>query len=102
MRVGFTDYFHAYFYPYYHAQDPSVTREELIDEMSLTAIEDYLHNSKKIEVMTNADDIILEPGEINFFTRVFGDRAKIYPRGGHCGNMDYKDNVAHMVNVFRQ
>jgi hypothetical protein len=102
MRVGFTDYFHAYFYPYYHAQDPSVTRQQLIDEMSLTAIEDYLHNSKKIEVMTNADDIILEPGEINFFTRVFGDRAKIYPKGGHCGNMGYKDNVAHMVNVFRQ
>jgi hypothetical protein len=102
MRVGFTDYFHAYFYPYYHAQDPSVTREQLIDEMSLTAIEDYLHNSKKIEVMTNADDIILEPGEIDFFPRVFGDRAKIYPKGGHCGNMDYKDNVAHMVNVFRQ
>ena len=102
MRVGFTDYFHAYFYPYYHARDPSLTREQLIDEMSLTAIEDYLHNSKKIEVMTNADDIILEPGQVHFFKRVFGDRATIYPKGGHCGNMDYKDNVAHMVNVFRQ
>ena len=102
MRVGFTDYFHAYFYPYFHARDPSVTRQQLIDEMSLTAIEDYLHKSKKIEVMTNADDIILEPGQVNFFKRVFGDRATIYPTGGHCGNMDYKENVAHMVNVFRQ
>jgi hypothetical protein len=102
MRVGFTDYFHAYFYPYYHAKDPSVTRQQLVDEMSLTTIEDYLHKSKKIEVMTNADDIILEPGEIDFFPRVFGDRAKIYPKGGHCGNMDYRDNVAYMVNVFRQ
>ena len=102
MRVGFTDYFHAYFYPYYHALDPSVTRQKLIDEMSLTTIEDYLHKAKKIEVMTNADDIILEPGEIDFFPRVFGDRARIYPTGGHCGNMDYRDNVAYMVNVFRQ
>ena len=102
MRVGFTDYFHAYFYPYYHALDPSVTRQQLIDEMSLTTIEDYLHKTKKIEVMTNADDIILEPGEVDFFPRVFGDRAKIYPTGGHCGNMDYRDNVAYMVNVFRQ
>ena len=102
MRVGFTDYFHAYFYPYYHARDPSLTRQQLIDEMSLSTIEDYLHKTRKIEVMTNADDIILEPGEINFFPRVFGDRAKIYPAGGHCGNMDYRDNVAYMVNVFRQ
>jgi hypothetical protein len=102
MRIGFTDYFHSYFYPYYHALDPSVTREQLIEQMSLTTIEDYLRSSKKIEVMTNADDIILAPGEIDFFPRVFGDRAKIYPTGGHCGNMDYRDNVTYMVNVFRK
>jgi hypothetical protein len=102
MRIGFTDYFHAYFYPFYHAQDPSLTREKMADEMSLTAIQDYLHKSKKIEVMTNRDDIILAPGQIDFFPRVFGDRAKIYPTGGHCGNMDYPDNVAYMVNVFRK
>jgi len=102
MRVGFTDYFHSYFYPYYHALDPSVTREQLIEQMSLTTIEDYLHNSKKIEVMTNADDIILAPGEIDFFPRVVGNRAETYPTGGHCGNMDYKDNVTYMVNVFRK
>jgi hypothetical protein len=102
MRVGFTDYFFSYFYPYYHVLEPALTREEMIEEMSLTTIEDYLHTSKKIEVMTNADDIILAPGEIDFFPRVFGDRAKIYPAGGHCGNMDYPANVAHMVNVFKQ
>jgi len=50
--------------------------------------------------MHNADDIILEPGEIDFFTDVFGDRATIYPFGGHCGNMNYRDNVARMVATF--
>lgn len=101
-RLGFTDYFHAYFYPYYAQQQPGITREEMVEQMSLEAIADYLHNSPKIEVMHNRDDIILEPGEIEFFPRVFGVRATIYPRGGHCGNMDYRDNVAHMVDVFRQ
>jgi len=99
--LGFTDYFHAYFYPYHKAQDPGLSRAELIDRMSLSTIEDYLRTAEKIEVMHNQNDLILEPGEIDFFPRVFGDRAKIYPRGGHCGNMDYRDNVAHMVNVFR-
>ena len=101
-RLGFTDFFHEFFYPYYKDLDPSITREGLIEEMSLSSIEGYLRRAEKIEVMHNADDIILEPGEIDFFPRVFGDRAKIYPRGGHCGNMAYKDNVAHMVNVFKQ
>jgi len=102
FRLGFTDYFHEYFHPYYQALDPSMTRDRMVEEMSLIHIEDYLRSAEKIEVMHNANDLILEPGEIDFFPRVFGARAKIYPRGGHCGNMDHRDNVAHMVNVFRQ
>ena len=102
FRLGFTDYFHSYFYPYYKARDPSITRDEIVEQMSLEHIEDYLRSAEKIEVMHNANDLILAPGEIDFFPRVFGTRAKIYPKGGHCGNMDYPDNVAHMVNAFKQ
>jgi hypothetical protein len=40
-------------------------------------------------------------GEIDFFRDVFGSRAKIYPTGGHCGNMAHRDNVAHMLSVFK-
>ena len=90
------------YYPYQKAKHPSLTRSKLIEDMSLTSIEDYLRSTEKIEVMHNMDDIILEPGDIDFFPRVFGDRAKIYPLGGHCGNMDFRDNVTHMVNVFSQ
>ncbi len=102
VRVGFTDFFHEFFYPFYKAQNPSITRESLIEEMSLESIEDYLRSSDKIEVMHNEDDIILEAGEIDFFRRVFGERAKIFPIGGHFGNMAYRDNVAHMLNVFKE
>jgi hypothetical protein len=99
-RLGFTDYYHEFFYPYYAQEYPDQTRDEFISSISLTGIEDYLRNTKKITVMHNADDVILEPGEINFFAEVFGDRATIYPHGGHCGNMSYRDNVAHMVATF--
>ncbi|UCC55494.1 MAG: hypothetical protein JSU75_08990, partial [Gammaproteobacteria bacterium] len=101
-RLGFTDFFHTYFYPHIHQQQPDISRSELVEQMSLSEIEDYLKNSPKIEVMHNQDDIILEPGEIDFFPRVFGERAKIYPKGGHCGNIDYRDNVAHMIKVFAE
>jgi len=43
----------------------------------------------------------LAPGEIDFFREVFGERAKIYPHGGHCGNMAYPDNLAFMVGFFK-
>ncbi len=102
MRLGFTDYFHAYFYPYFHTSDPKLSRGELIEEMSLRTIEDYLRSATKIYVIHNEDDLILEPGEIDFFPEVFGDRATIYPNGGHLGNMEQRDVVAHMIEVFRQ
>jgi hypothetical protein len=99
-RLGFTDYFHEYFYPYYRDHDGAGDRDEFMKTASLSHISDYLRNSPKISVMHNEDDIILEPGEIDFFRDVFGERAKIYPYGGHCGNMSYRDNVAHMINTF--
>jgi hypothetical protein len=101
-KLGFTDFFHVYFYPWHKRNNPDLTRTELIERMSLHTIEDYLRSAEKIEVVHNQNDLILEPGEIDFFRDVFGDRARIYPRGGHCGNMEYRDNVAHMLNVFRQ
>lgn len=101
FRLGFTDYFHDYFYPYYKSIDPSIDRHRMVEEMSLTHIEDYLRNADNIYVMHNHNDLILETGEIDFFPRVFGERVKIYPTGGHLGNMEYSDNVDHMVNVFK-
>jgi len=101
MRLGFTDYFHRFFYPYYNARlDKPISRGEMIKRMSLESIEDYLHNSKKIYVMDNRNDLILEEGEIDYLKRVFGDRATIYPYGGHCGNMQYVDNVSQMLRVM--
>ena len=101
IRLGFTDYYHHFFYPYYNARlEKPISREEMINSMSLKAIEDYLRDSDKIYVMHNLNDLILETDEIDFFPRVFGDRAKLYPTGGHCGNMQYIDNVRHMLRVM--
>lgn len=99
-RTGFTDYYHELFYPFYKHEYPDMSRDEFIGAVSLENIADYLRTAKKITVMHNADDVILEPGEIDFFSEVFGDRARIYPYGGHLGNMEYRDNVAHMINTF--
>jgi hypothetical protein len=99
-RLGFTDYYHRFFYPFYKEEYPDMDRDEFIASISLHRIAEYLRETDKITVMHNADDVILEPGEIDFFTQIFGDRAKIYPYGGHCGNMNHRENVAHMVGTF--
>ena len=100
MRTSFIDYFDELFYPYFRSQQPEVTQEALIEQASLKHIEGYLKTAEKIALMTNEDDLILAPGEIDFFRRVFRERAKIYPTGGHCGNMGYKDNIEYMIDFF--
>ena len=68
---------------------------------SLHTIQAYLEMSPKIGLMGNEDDLILTPQDLNFLKYVFGSRAKLYPAGGHCGNMSYTENVEYMLNFFK-
>lgn len=99
---SFMDYVNQYAYPYFKESEPGLTKNELFNSVTLNSISDYLRDSKKIGMVTNVDDIILAPGEVDFLRETFGERARIYPKGGHCGNMEYKDNVAYMVSFFKQ
>jgi hypothetical protein len=97
---GFKEYVEEILYPVFKAREPGLSLRELVDRSSLRTIESYLRTSTKIGLVTNVDDFILAPGDIDYFKRIFGSRAKIYPQGGHCGNMGYKDNVIYMIDFF--
>ena len=99
-RTPFRLYFKDLLVPYYRRTDPNVTEDELIDRASLYTIEEYLRTTDKVGLVHNVDDIIMREGEIDWLVDVFGDRAKIWPRGGHCGNMAYRQNVEHMLAFF--
>lgn len=101
-RVSFIDYFEEFFYPFFDSRASGVTRESLIRDTSLRSIASYLRSTPKIGLAHNEDDIILAPGDLDFLKEVFGPRARIYPRGGHLGNMGFRDNVAHMIDFFKK
>jgi hypothetical protein len=102
MTLSFESYFDRFLYPYYKARDPELTREALINEASLHSIQDYLGDADKIGLLTNEDDIILAPGEIDYLRTLFGSRAQLFPTGGHCGNLDDRHFVYAMVSFFDQ
>ena len=99
-RTSFEDYFRQHFVPFFQKKDPSLTAEKMIKMLSLRSIEPYLKSARKIGLLGNEDDIILAPGEIGYLEQLFGDRAKIFPTGGHCGNMNHQDVVDFMVGFF--
>jgi hypothetical protein len=101
MRTSFVDYFEYLYAPYYRVRQTGASDRDLIDQASLTAIESTLRDDPRIGMLHNADDIIMLPGQVDYLAGLLGDRALIFPFGGHCGNMDHRDNVAAMVAWLR-
>ncbi len=101
-HLSFFDYFNEYLFPYFLKQRPGLTKQAYIESLSLRSIEGYLKSSAKFGVMTNENDFILTAADLEYLRQLFGDRAKIYPRGGHLGNLEYKENLGYMINFFKR
>ena len=98
----FEDYVNKIGFPYYKKYNKDFSIEDLKREASLRVIEDYLRTSPKIAAVTNADELILNEKDIEYLKDVFKDRLIIYPKGGHCGNMFYKENVDVMLKFINE
>jgi hypothetical protein len=99
--TSFVDYYNELFYPYYAKKEPGLTRDALIKRASLYSIESYIKNNPKIGLLHNEDDVIMDQGEVLHLKALFGeDRAKVFPIGGHCGNMSHPDAARFMANFL--
>ena len=96
----FTDYFDHLLLPHWKDRQPQGGERQLIEAIGLPALRDYLVTASKIGVITNADEIILRPEDLDFLTETFGSRATVFPRGGHLGNVQHRDYVARMLDFF--
>ncbi|MEK1943634.1 MAG: serine/threonine protein kinase [Pseudomonas sp.] len=100
LQCDFDCYIREQLIPAWRARTDGGSLLQLIDQVSLYALEDYLKTSDKILVMHNKDDVILGPGDLGFLRRTMGDRLTVYPHGGHCGNLNYRVNTAAMLELL--
>ena len=96
----FIDYFNELLAPTLQKSEPGLTREALLERMSLRQLEPYLSRTAKIGLIHNEDDIILTSGDIDYLRGVFGNRARIFPTGGHLGNLLHPDVARVMVDFL--
>jgi hypothetical protein len=69
--------------------------------LPLRDVEDTLVQNKNILVMHNLDDFLVSRADLDYLEELLGDRAKIYPYGGHMGNIWYWQNRKDIVDIFR-
>ncbi|HLD69025.1 MAG TPA: serine/threonine protein kinase [Pseudomonas sp.] len=101
LQCDFECYITEQLLPMWRARTGGGSLLQMVDQISLYALEDYLKTSDKIAIMHNADDVILGPGDLGFLRKTLGDRLTLYPRGGHCGNLNYRVNSDAMLEFFR-
>ncbi|WP_191059354.1 alpha/beta hydrolase, partial [Geminicoccus harenae] len=98
LRLSFTDYFNDLFVEHYAGG--GLTRQDLIDRSDLRWIGGWLAGQKQIGLITNADDVILAPGDLDGLREIFGDRASVHPHGGHMGNLAFWPVVEQISGYF--
>ncbi|WP_071871766.1 serine/threonine protein kinase [Atopomonas hussainii] len=100
MMCDFDCYIAQQLIPWWRAKYQGGSLVQMMNQVSLYALEDYLRDNPNIAVMHNADDVILGPGDLGWLERTFGERLTLYPRGGHCGNYAYAQNAHDMLEFF--
>lgn len=96
----FAAYFQQVFAPYYMARRPGASAESLIADNHLEIIGGLLRGDGDIHAQANADDLILDAGELQWLREVFGSRIAVYPSGGHLGNMGTACHVQDLLAML--
>ena len=86
--------------PYVQKSQPDLDIRHLDNISGLASIADYLRSAKNVQVITNADDLILQPVDFAFLHTTFGDRLTVFDHGGHLGNIKYIPYVEKMMSIF--
>jgi len=98
----FTDYNQKIGVPHWQKQigDPQADLDTFVQRGSLANIAEQLRNNPKVRILHNADDFLAEPKSIDALKVALGDRLKLYPYGGHLGNLWYPENKEYAFRFF--
>jgi hypothetical protein len=103
--LTFTDYEEKIALPLWRLQagepHPHPDSESFIKRGSLTRIVDRLRGNAKVHIMHNADDPLADKKSIEELKKALGDQVRLYPYGGHLGNLWFSENKEDALRLFR-
>ncbi|MEK6578506.1 MAG: hypothetical protein AABZ55_04705 [Bdellovibrionota bacterium] len=96
------EYVEKVVYPHFaeRATGTPFTVDELMARSSLPYLEKNLKEQNQFYVMENQDDFLLRSGDLDWLRSVFGSHLKVYPLGGHVGNIWFDQNKRDILALF--
>lgn len=88
--------------PEWQSRHAGKTIDDMAWETSLRSISAHLQENASIAVISNADDFILNQADYQFLIDTFGERAHLFPRGGHGGNLQHLQVTATMLDFLTE
>lgn len=79
----------------------ALSQEEMVQDTFIKGIESELKNDPSIFLMHNADDFIVNSEHLSYLQNVFGMRMRLYPHGGHVGNLWWPENLEAILGTFQ-
>jgi hypothetical protein len=74
---------------------------DLLKRVNFNYVREDVKNNPNIFLMHNADDILIDRDQLEYLQQVFTpERMKIYPTGGHLGNLWFKQNQDDILNIM--
>lgn len=96
---GFKGYLEKLVIPHFSKKYPKLT--DLLKHVNFNYVRKEVLENKNVFLMHNADDFLVDADQLEYLQGIFGPaRSKIYPLGGHLGNLWFKQNQTDMLNVM--
>jgi pimeloyl-ACP methyl ester carboxylesterase len=102
LRTDFMDYLNDVFYESRRAKNPRLTKQDVIVDTNLESLAAYIIRNPKFAMITNHDDIILGPGDVDQLASLFGPDVMVFPNGGHMGNIALPAMAYQIVSFMKQ
>jgi len=101
--LTFSDYSEKIAIPLWRlqAKEPQAESESFWKRGSLAPILSQLRGYAPVQFMHNVDDFIARKESIEELKVTLGDQMRLYPYGGHLGNLWYPENKQYVLRYFR-
>lgn len=100
LMCDFNCYLRQQLLPFWQQQyEPQGDLQQLVKATSLHAVQDYLRD---LHAFHNLDDIILGEGDLDWLQAQLGSRLRLYPRGGHMGNLTHSSYAADLLEAVHE